>query len=220
MIFIYYQRKVEGFSSSLSPEFSALLWLNKTEGHAARSGAVAFSLEVVVREEWILSKNKDWSLTWVGCVKWVLEELLMSSRLCMFFGVFSWWLCTFFFFLDINGFVWIFLISGAPLPISTDCCESIHPYLRCAATIHMTTNQFSLHPPTSCAVLLCASCLYSFPTSFSFVAHFSQSPSIEPYSHIGSFSTAHELSDLKHMLVRLQVTEYLISVSHKIDDQN
>lgn len=84
----------------------------------------------------------------------------------------------------------------------------------------MTTNQFSLHPPTSCAVLLCASCLYSFPTSFSFVAHFSQSPSIEPYSHIGSFSTAHELSDLKHMLVRLQVTEYLISVSHKIDDQN
>lgn len=136
MIFIYCQRKVEGFSSSLSPEFSALLWLNKTEGHAARSGAVAFSLEVVVREEWILSKNKDWSLTWVGCVKWVLEELLISSRLCMFFGVFSWWLCTFFFFwykwfrVDISNFWsspshfhWLLWIHPS---LSQMCCHNSH----------------------------------------------------------------------------------------------
>lgn len=123
---------------------------------------------------------------------------------------------------DINDFTWIFLISGALLPTSSVRCESIHLYLRCAATIHMTTYQISL-VCIHLHLVLCScvlACLYSLPSSFSFVTHFSQSPSIEPYSHIGSFSTAHELSDLKHMLVRLQLTEYLIRVSHKIDDQN
>lgn len=86
----------------------------------------------------------------------------------------------------------------------------------------MTTNQISL-VCIHLHLVLCSSvlaCLYFLPSSFPLVAHFSQSPNIEPYSHIGSFSTAHELSDLKHMLVRLQITEYLLGVSHKTDDQN
>lgn len=153
-------------------------------------------------------------------MKWILEGLLISSRLYMFFGVFSWWLCTFFFF----WYKWfrVNISNFWSSPSHFHCLLWIHPSLSqmCCHNSHDNKpNQFSLHPPTSCDVLLCAS-LYSFPSSFSFVAHFSQSPSIEPYSHIGSFSTAHELSDLKHMLVRLQVTEYLIGVSHKIDDQN